>query len=213
MEYLIGIDIGTSGIKSIIIDRNGKVLGSKTAELSLSIPKPLWAEQNPEDWWNGTVDTLREVIKETGVNPEDIKGIGLSGQMHSLVIIDKNKKVLRAAILWCDNRTTPQREWITEKVGLENLKRLVSNPPLEGFTAPKIIWVRDNEPHIYEKIDKILLAKDYIRFHLTGEIATEVSDAAGTVLFDVKKREWSEDILNLLDIPKEYLQLLLTQTV
>ena len=205
MEYLIGIDIGTSGIKSIIIDRNGKVLGSKTAELRLSIPKPIWAEQNPEDWWNGTGDTLREVIKETNVNPEDIKGIGLSGQMHSLVIIDKNKKVLRPAILWCDNRTTPQREWITEKVGLENLKRLVSNPPLEGFTAPKIIWVRDNEPHIYEKIDKILLAKDYIRFHLTGEIATEVSDAAGTVLFDVKKREWSEDILNLLDIPKEYL--------
>ncbi len=205
MEYLIGIDIGTSGIKSIIIDTNGSILGSDTYELNITIPKPLWAEQNPEDWWKGTVETLKGVIKKTNINPGNIKGIGLSGQMHSLVVIDKNKKVLRPAILWCDNRTTPQRQWITEKVGLENLKNLVSNPPLEGFTAPKIIWIRDNEPDIYEKINKILLAKDYIRYLLTGEIGTEVSDAAGTALFNVKNRVWSDELLKLINIPKEIL--------
>ena len=205
MDYLVGIDIGTSGIKSIIIDTNGKVLGSKTVELDIIIPKPLWAEQNPEEWWKGTVESLKGVITKTSVNPGDIKGIGLSGQMHTMVLIDKDKKVLRPAILWCDNRTTHQREWITNKVGLENLKRMVSNPPLEGFTAPKIIWVRDNEPHIYEKIDKILIAKDYIRYLLTGEIAAEVSDAAGTAIFDVNNREWSEELLRLIDVPKEFL--------
>lgn len=124
--------------------------------------------------------------------------------MHSLVVLDKERKVLRPAILWCDNRTTKQREWITGKAGLENLKELVSNPPLEGFTAPKIIWIRDNEPHIYEKIDKILIAKDYIRYRLTGEIATEVSDAAGTALLDVKNRKWSKELRTILDIPENF---------
>ena len=203
MEYLIGIDIGTSGIKAILIDKTGNLLASNTYELDLIVPQPLWAEQHPEDWWKGTLESLKAIISESGVSPEDIKGIGLSGQMHSLVVLDKEKKVLRPAILWCDNRTTRQREWITEKAGLENLKEMVSNPPLEGFTAPKIIWIRDNEPHIYEKIDKFLIAKDYIRFRLTGEIATEVSDAAGTALFDVKNRKWSEELRSLIDIPKE----------
>jgi len=205
MEYLIGIDIGTSGIKSILVDTAGKLVSSYTSELELSIPKPLWAEQNPEDWWKGTVESLHHIIKDSGVNPESIKGIGLSGQMHSLVCLDKNRQVLRPAILWCDNRTTPQRHWITDKVGLDNMKRLVGNPPLEGFTAPKIIWVRDEEPQIYEKIEKICLAKDYIRFRLTGELVMEVSDAAGTVLFDITKREWCEELLEIIGVDSNLL--------
>lgn len=204
MEYLIGIDIGTSGIKSILIDKTGTIQRSSTYELDLIIPQPLWAEQHPEDWWKGTVESLKTIIRESGVSPDDIRGIGLSGQMHSLVILDKDRKVLRPAILWCDNRTTKQREWITEKVGLDNLKEIVSNPPLEGFTAPKIIWIRDNEPDIYDNIDKILIAKDYIRFLLTGELATEVSDAAGSALLDVKNRKWSEELRSLIDIPGNF---------
>jgi xylulokinase len=205
MVYLIGIDCGTSGIKSVLVDEKGATVASANYELELSTPKPLWAEQNPDEWWKGTLETLHAVVKQSGVNPADIKGIGLSGQMHSVVLLDKNQKVLRPSILWCDNRTTPQRQWITDRVGEDNLRKWVANPPLEGFTAPKLVWVRDNEPEIYKQIHTVLIAKDYVRFKLTGELLTEVSDAAGSVMLDVRNRTWSKEFLNAIEIPTEWL--------
>lgn len=201
MGYLIGIDVGTTGAKTILIREDGKLMATSFKEYPLHTPYPKWAEQNPEDWWRATVESIREVISESGVKPDDIKGLGLSGQMHGLVLIDKDHNVLRPAILWCDVRTTEQCIYMREKVGIETLKRITCNQPLEGFTAPKILWVMQNEPQIFERAYKMMLPKDYVRFRLTGEIATEVSDAAGTVLFDVPNRRWSEEILDKLGIP------------
>jgi len=200
MEYLIGIDVGTTGTKTILIDKDGKLVASALEEYPLSTPKPKWAEQDPEDWWQATAKTIKSVIAQSKVKPEDIRGLGLSGQMHGLVLIDKNHEVLRPAILWCDVRTTEQCRYITETVGRELLVKSTCNPALEGFTAPKLIWVRDNEPQIYDKAYKMMLPKDYVRFRLTGEIASEVSDAAGTILFDVRNREWSQEVLDKLGV-------------
>lgn len=206
MNYLLGIDIGTTGAKTLLINESGETVAQFTAEWPLSTPHPNWAEQNPEDWWNGTVTSIKEVLRLARLKDVgEIKGIGLSGQMHSSVFLDKDNKVLRPAILWCDTRTAPQCKWITEKVGLENLRAWVYNPALEGFTAPKIIWVRDNEPQVYEKVRRVLLPKDYIRFLLTGEQAMDVSDAAGTLMFDVRNRRWSDEFLEAVGIPKDFL--------
>ena len=203
MGHLIGIDVGTTGAKTILIDENGDLKASSFKEYPLHTPYPKWAEQDPEDWWKATVESIREVMDRSGVDPEDVKGLGLSGQMHGLVLVDRDHNVLRPAILWCDVRTTEQCGYIREKVGMEDLVRITCNQPLEGFTAPKVIWVRQNEPQIFEKAYKMMLPKDYVRFRLTGEIATEVSDAAGTLLFDVPNRRWSREILERLDIPFE----------
>ena len=200
MRYLIGIDVGTTGAKTILINEQGDLIASSLVEYPLHTPKPKWAEQDPADWWRGTVESIKNVLAESKVKPDDVVGLGLSGQMHGLVLIDKDHKVLRPAILWCDVRTTEQCHYITEKVGKELLVKSTCNPALEGFTAPKVIWVRDNEPEIYEKAYKMLLPKDYVRFLLTGEIASEVSDAAGTILFDVRNREWSQEVLDRLEI-------------
>jgi len=200
MEYLIGIDVGTTGTKTILIDKDGKLIASALEEYPLSTPKPKWAEQDPEDWWQATAKTIKSVITQSKVKPEDIKGLGLSGQMHGLVLIDKNHEVLRPAILWCDVRTTEQCQYITETVGRELLVKSTCNPALEGFTAPKLIWVRDNEPQVYDKAYKMMLPKDYVRFRLTGEIASELSDAAGTILFDVRNRKWSQEVLDKLGV-------------
>jgi len=206
MSYLLGIDIGTTGAKALLLRENGETVAQFTAEWPLSTPHPNWAEQNPQDWWNGTVKSIKEVLRLANLKDVgEIKGIGLSGQMHSSVFLDKDNEVLRPAILWCDTRTAPQCKWITEKVGLENLRAWVYNPALEGFTAPKIIWVRDNEPQVYEKVKRVLLPKDYIRFLMTGEQAMEVSDAAGTLMFDVKNRRWSDEFLQATGIPKDFL--------
>ncbi len=203
MRYLIGIDVGTTGTKTILIDEKGNLLSSALEEYPLNTPKPKWAEQDPEDWWKATVNSIKRVIKDSKVSPEDISGLGLSGQMHGLVLIDKSYSVLRPAILWCDVRTTEQCHYITEKVGKDLLVKSTCNPALEGFTAPKLIWVRDNEPEVYDKAYKMLLPKDYVRFRLTGEIASEVSDAAGTILFDVKNRRWSSEVLSRLEISED----------
>ena len=203
MDYLMGIDVGTTGVKVLLIDKNGNVVSKDTQEYPLYTPKPGWAEQNPEDWWNATVKGIKNVINN--INPGDIKGIGLSGQMHGLVVLDCKFKVLRPSILWCDQRTVKQCEYITKKVGYAKLMELVCNPALTGFTAGKILWVRDNEPEIYKKIYKILLPKDYIRFKLTNVFATEVSDASGMLLLDIRKRRWSEDILKILNLSKDLL--------
>ncbi len=202
---LLGLDIGTSGVKALLIDESGKTIASATSEYPLSTPHPNWAEQDPADWWRGTIEVIRNILGRPGVKAEEIKGIGFSGQMHSLVLLDKQQCVLRPSILWCDTRTDKECAQITEQVGRERLRTLVSNPALEGFTLPKIIWVRNHEPEVYEKTAKILLPKDYIRFLLTGEIAMEVSDAAGTIMFDVAHRVWSSELVKLLDIPVDWL--------
>lgn len=205
MSYLLGIDIGTSGTKTLLIDETGHAVASATDTYPLSTPKPLWAEQDPEDWWRATVSTIRTVLQRSGVAPSEIKGIGLSGQMHGAVFLDERNQVLRRSILWCDQRTGAECEWITETVGRDKVVELTSNPVLTGFTAPKIVWVRNNEPEVYAKTRKVLLPKDYIRFRLTGEFATEVSDASGTSLFNVTKRRWADEMLDGAGIPREWM--------
>ncbi|WP_346877026.1 xylulokinase [Clostridium sp. UBA5712] len=205
MKYLIGIDIGTSGTKTVLFDRGGNPISSSTAEYPLYQPEIGWAEQDPLDWWNAVCITINQVIKDSNINPESISGIGLSGQMHGLVMLDGDGNVLKKSIIWCDQRTAKECVEITEKVGEKRLIDITANPALTGFTASKILWVRNNEPEIYEKCRKILLPKDYIRYMLTGEFATEVSDASGMQLLDIKNRCWSKEVLNALDIPIEYL--------
>ncbi|SKA81625.1 xylulokinase [Caloramator quimbayensis] len=205
MQYLLGIDIGTSGTKTVLFDIDGNTISSATYEYPLYQPHAGWAEQNAEDWWEAVVKSIREVLRKSSVNSEDVKGVGLSGQMHGLVMLDKDYKVLRPSIIWCDQRTSNECVEITNKVGEKRLIEITANPALTGFTASKIMWVKNNEPHIYEKIYKILLPKDYIRFMLTGEFATEVSDASGMQLLDVPNRRWSDEVLEKLDIDKDFL--------
>lgn len=205
MKYLLGIDIGTSGTKTVLFDRGGNPISSSTAEYPLYQPEIGWAEQDPQDWWKAVCITINQVIKDSNINPKSISGIGLSGQMHGLVMLDGDGNVLRKSIIWCDQRTAKECVEITEKVGEKRLIDITANPALTGFTASKILWVRNNEPEIYEKCRKILLPKDYIRYMLTGEFATEVSDASGMQLLDIKNRCWSKEVLNALNIPIEYL--------
>ena len=200
MGYLLGIDVGTSGTKTILCDASGKILASVTEEYPCYQPKPNWSEQNPADWWDATKKTIRAAIEKAGVKGGDVSGIGLSGQMHGAVLLDRDNSVLRPAILWNDQRTAAECRQITGTIGAARLIDLACNPALTGFTAPKILWVRNNEPAIYEKTKKVLLPKDYVRFMLTGAFATEVSDASGTLLFDVKNRCWSKEVLSALHI-------------
>ena len=203
MSHLLGIDIGTSGTKVIAIDESGKLVATAAAEYDLSTPKPLWAEQNPADWWDATCACCRQIVAQIGA--DNISGIGLSGQMHGLVMLDEAGKVLRPAILWNDGRTQKQCDQITEIVGRETLVAETANPVLTGFTAPKILWVRQNEPDIYARARMHLLPKDYVRYELTGEFATEVSDASGTSLLNVPKRAWSQIVCEKLEIPLSHL--------
>lgn len=203
---LLGIDIGTSGTKTLICDLKGKVLATATAEHPIYAPKPGWSEQHPEDWWQATCKATKAVLKKAGVKASQIKGVGLSGQMHGSVFLGDGPKALRPALLWNDQRTAAQCEEITSKAGgREALIDMVANPALTGFTAPKILWVRQHEPKVYEKTKHILLPKDYIRYRMTGEYATEVSDASGTLLLDVVNRKWSDKLLDLLEIDKALL--------
>lgn len=201
--YLIGIDIGTSGTKTVLFDGAGKTIASCTAEYPMFQPQNGWAEQNPEDWWNAVWETLRAVTAK--VDRREIVGVGLSGQMHGLVMLDAEGKVIRDAILWCDGRTGKECEEITRLVGRKRLIEITANPALAGFTASKILWVRNHEPDNYEKCRHILLPKDYIRYRLTGEFATEVSDASGMQLLDIANRCWSAEILQKLDISADLL--------
>ena len=205
MNCLLGIDIGTSGTKTVLFDENGTPLASSTVEYPLYQPQNGWAEQDPDDWYRASVQTIRTVIETSGVSPESIKGIGLSGQMHGLVMLDASGAVLRKSILWCDGRTTEECAEITETIGAERLIELTANPALPGFTAGKILWVRKHEPELYAQCAHILLPKDYIRYKLTGVFATEVSDASGMNLLDVKNRCWSEEVLEKLSIDPSWL--------
>jgi xylulokinase len=204
-NYLLGIDIGTTGTRSLVINEDGSIIGSAVKEYPLYTPKPGWAEQEPEDWYDATIQTIKEVLEKNEIKGSDIKAIGLSGQMHGSVFLDKNNEVIRPAILWCDQRTEPQCQEIYNIFGYENFIKLSYNKALPGFTSPKILWLRENESENYKKVYKILLPKDYVRFMISGVYATEVSDAAGMLLMDIKNRVWSNEILNGLEIDKNFL--------
>jgi len=205
MTHLLGIDVGTSGTKVVLMGEDGQIVASAYAEYPLVQPRPGWAEQAPEQWWQATVTGIKQVLSESGFNGDQVVGVGLSGQMHGAVLLDENYKILRPAILWCDQRTGAECEWITAKVGEEKLFEWTGNPALPGFTAPKLLWVRQHEPEVYTQIRHVLLPKDYIRYCLTGELATDVSDASGTLLFDVANRCWSRAMLAALDIEEAWL--------
>ena len=205
MKYLLGIDLGTSGTKTVLFRQDGTVAASATVEYPMSQPQNGWAEQAPEDWWNAAVSTLSKVLKDSGVNPQSIAALGISGQMHGLVMLDENGDVLRPSIIWCDQRTGSECAEITEIIGAKRLIEITANPALTGFTAGKIRWVQKHEPEIYRKCRHILLPKDYLRYKLTGDFATEVSDASGMQLLDVPNRCWSDEVLTKLGIDKSYL--------
>ena len=197
-QYLIGIDIGTSGTKAVLFDTEGEVVASASAEYPMHQPANGLAEENPEDWWNAAAKTLKAVTAKAADG--NIAAIGLSGQMHSLVLLDKDNRVIRPAILWCDQRTKEECREIEEIVGRERLIAVTGNPAMPAFTASKLLWVKKHEPQSYARCAHILLAKDYIRFRLTGEYASEVSDASGMQLLDLNRRQWSEEICSLLGI-------------
>ena len=194
---LVGIDVGTSGVKALAISPDGEVVARAEEEYSLSIPRPGWAEQDPEDWWRATERALAALPPAAA--------IGLSGQMHGLVALDERDRVLRPAILWNDQRTAAECAELEERIGLERLIALTGNRALPGFTAPKLLWLRRHEPDVYARIAHVLLPKDYIRLRLTGERATDVADASGTLLFDVARRRWSDEVLEALELPRAWL--------
>jgi xylulokinase len=193
---LLGLDVGTSAVKGVAIDEEGRILATASAEYPLARPRPGWSEQDPEDWWRATEEVL-------GLLPDG--PIGLSGQMHGLVVLDHERRVLRPAILWNDQRTAAECAEIEARVGLPQLLELTGNRALTGFTAPKLLWLRRHEPELYGRIRHVLLPKDYVRFRLTGELAVDVADASGTLLFDVGRRAWSEEVCAALEIPLEWL--------
>ena len=205
MKYLIGLDVGTSAVKALLVTSEGNVVGSYTVEYPFFSPQPGWIEQNPEDMWKASADAVRGVLTKYSVSGEDVAGLGLSGQMHSSVFLDEQYKVIRPAILWNDVRTTAQCRFIESTVGSDVLKEEVCNPALEGFTLPKVVWLKQNEPENYAKLRWLVLPKVYVSFRLTGEIAMEVSDAAGMLMMNVRQRVWSNPILEKLDISPEIL--------
>lgn len=205
MGCILGIDLGTSGTKTVLFEATGKQLAAATREYPLYQPHNGWAEQHPEDWYQAARDTIREVLAASQINPEDIRGIGISGQMHGLVMLDEHGQVLRPCIIWADQRTAEECAWVEETFGRERLIDITCNPALTGFTLGKILWVKKHEPDIYAKCRHILLPKDYLRYRLTGEFATEVSDASGMQLLDVPNRAWSQELLAAMDIDPDWL--------
>lgn len=203
--YYLGVDLGTSSVKLLLMDERGKTLGSVTKEYDVYYPKVGWAEQKPEDWWQATQCGIKELINLKGINNEDIKGLSFSGQMHGLVLLDKNDEVIRPALLWCDQRTEEQCDYLNNVIGRERLSKYTGNKALTGFTAPKVLWVKENEPENFERINKVLLPKDYISFKLTGKYSSDVSDSSGTLFFDVENRCWSKEMIEILSMKEEWL--------
>jgi len=205
MRCLLGIDVSTTGVKALLIDEGGRVTGAASTPLSLSTPRPLWSEQDPAAWWRGTMTSVRQVLQDGDLSGEDVVAVGLTGQMHGLALLDGRGQVLRPAILWNDQRTGSQCDEIRRRLGKSRLIELTGNDALAGFTAPKVLWVREHEPEVFARADHILLPKDYVRFRLTGEYATDKAGAAGTLLLDVGTRDWSAEVLEALDIPAPWL--------
>lgn len=200
MKYVIGIDLGTSAVKILLVNQHGAVVQEVSKSYPLIQEKTGYSEQNPKDWVDQTVSGLLDLLKDFDGDPEDIEGISFSGQMHGLVLLDENNEVLRHAILWNDTRTTAECKRIYEVVGEKRLLSISKNHALEGFTLPKIVWVKEHEPELFSKVKTFVLPKDYLRYKLTGKLQMEYSDAAGTLLLDVSKKEWSTEICELLDI-------------
>lgn len=199
MKYLIGIDVGTSGVKALLMDENGEVVKSVTKSYPLYTPRPAWSEQKPADWWKGTEDALKELMD--GTDPSDVRAVGLSGQMHGLVALDAEGQVIRDAILWNDQRTDDECAEIVEAAGgVNGLVAYTNNPMLTGFTGGKLLWVKKNEPENFERIAMFVMPKDYIRYKLTGVLTTDVSDASGTGFFDVENRTWADELIRKLDL-------------
>ena len=200
MGHVIGIDASTTATKAVLVDVSGAVVGIASSEYGFAQPRPLWSEQDPRLWWDGTVAAVREVLRATGTDPADIDAIGLTGQMHGLVLLDSAGEVLRPAILWNDQRTGAECDAIREAVGAQRLVRITGNDALTGFTAPKLVWVRDHEPDVWRRVAHVLLPKDYVRLRLTGGYAMDKADGAGTILFDLAARDWSPEMLEALRI-------------
>jgi len=203
--YFLGIDVSTTGSKALLIDSAGSVMAVASSPHTLSTPRPLWSEQDPREWWQATTNSIRAVLKETAIDPAAIKAIGLTGQMHGLVLLDAAGEVLRPAILWNDQRTQVQCDEIHRRFGMEAFIQISGNAALTGFTAPKILWVAENEPQVYARARHVLLPKDYIRYRLTSEYAMDKADGSGTILFDLKQRDWSEELLAGCNIPAEWM--------
>jgi xylulokinase len=198
---LLGIDVSTTSVKALLVDNNGEIVKSSTTPLTLSNPRPLWSEQNPEDWWQAAITSIKQVVPDS----DDIAAIGLTGQMLGLVLLDDAGDVLRPAILWNDQRCAEECDEIRERAGKERLIQISGNDALTGFTAPKILWVRNHEPEVYARAHHVLLPKDYLRYKLTREYAMDKADGSGTLLFDLKRRHWSNELLAALDIPDTWL--------
>ena len=202
----LGIDVGTGGSRALLVDERGAVRAGYTApHEEMHMERPLWAEQRPGNWWDAVADAVRGVLAKAGVSGADIKGVGLSGQMHGLVILDADNQVIRPSLIWCDQRSQAQVDFVNAKVGRDKVLEYTANPVLTGFTLPKLLWVRDNEPANFARVKKMLLPKDYVRFKLTGEFASEVSDASGTSVFDVVKRRWSYEMMDALGLDRSIL--------
>ncbi len=204
--YWMGIDTGTGGTRALLVDERGRLKAGFTApHEEMRMERPQWAEQDPADWWRAAREAIRGVLKQAGATGKDVRGIGLSGQMHGLVILDVSNRVIRPALIWCDQRSQPQVDWINQTLGRENVLAWTANPVLTGFTLPKLLWVRDNEPASFDRVRKMLLPKDYIRFCLTGEFSSEVSDASGTSVFDVVNRRWSWEMMDAVGLDRSIL--------
>ncbi len=206
MSYYIGIDVGTSATKTLLVDAAGKILAQASSEYPIYHPRPLWSEQEPDDWWRATIETVRNVVQKADVPGKAVRAIGLSGQMHGSVFLDKRGRVIRRAILWNDQRTEAECEEIERRAGgRKQLIQMVANPALTGFTAPKILWLRNHERARFDRVDKVLLPKDDVRRRMTGELATDVSDASGMLLLDVARRDWSDRLLKKLELSRDLL--------
>ena len=202
----LGIDVGTGGSRALLVDERGAVRAGYTSpHEEMHMERPLWAEQRPENWWEAVADAVRGVLAKAGVSGADIKGVGLSGPMHGLVILDADNQVIRPSLIWCDQRSQAQVDFVNAMVGRDKVLEYTANPVLTGFTLPKLLWVRDNEPANFARVKKMLLPKDYVRFRLTGEFASEVSDASGTSVFDVVKRRWSYEMMDALGLDRSIL--------
>src|ERR1044072_5769261 len=205
MQLLRGLDLSTTGAKALLIDRDGRVVSSATTPLNLSTPQPLWSEQDPRDWWTATTSSIVQALATANASGTDVAAIGLTGQMHGLVLLDDSGEVLRPAILWNDQRCGAECDEIRSRINRAELVQITGNDALTGFTAPTILWVERNEPEVYYRTRHVLLPKDYIRYKLTGTLAMDKADGSGTMLFDLRERNWSSVILKTLNIADDWL--------
>ena len=205
-NYWLGVDVGTGGSRAILLDSSGREAAAvSVAHEEMVMERPLWAEQRPENWADAAFEAIRGALATAGITGHQVRGIGLSGQMHGLVILDRDHHVIRPALIWCDQRSQPQVDWINQRLGVAQVLEHTANPVLTGFTLPKLLWVRDHEPQRFERVRHVLLPKDYVRFCLTGELATEVSDASGTAMFDVVHRQWSFEMMDGVGLDRSIL--------